>query len=63
MYFVKVQQPSTVDNRHKSQRDLIFKKPSTGLCNENFRKLKGIAEIWILIYFNMSNNFDDFLLQ
>ena len=62
MYFVKIQQPSTGDNRHKIWRDLIFKKPSTGLYNENFRKLKGLAEIWILIYFNMSNNFDDFLL-
>ena len=54
MYFFKVQQPTTGDNRHK--------KTSTGLYNENFRKLKGIAEIWILIQFNMSNNFDDFLL-
>ena len=62
MYFVKVQQPSTGDNRHKSERDLIFKKTFTGLYNENFRKSKGIAEIWILIHFNMSNNLDDFLL-
>ena len=63
MYFVKVQQPSTVDNRHKSQRDLIIEKTSTALYNKNFQKLKAIAEIWILIHFNMSNNFDDFLLQ
>ena len=62
MYFVKVQQPSTGDNRYESQRDLIFKKTSIGLYNENFRKLKGIAEIGILIHFNMSNDFDDFLL-
>ena len=45
------------------QRVIIgIKKTSTGLYNENFRKLKGIAEIWIFIQFNMSNNFDDFLL-
>ena len=62
MYFVKVQQPSKGDNRHKSQRDLIIEKTSTALYNKNFQKLKAIAEIWILIHFNMSNNFDDFLL-